>query len=187
METKFDVKIIIILILIAVIGIILYFPVIKKQTAKVESGKSQFLDSYEQSEPTILTVLPITQSTTCSFNRLNEVSFSFLDKDNKVSLDPIGNEKPKINYSSSAQSKALDVSFVDLDTKNPKMVANNGQDNLVKIYEDDQTLQMIEETPLNTGNVIVYTIFKKEGIASWSKQYRFLGTPYAYMGMGYCK
>jgi hypothetical protein len=183
---KLDIKLVIIIILIVVIGMIIFLPNTKNKIIKVETGKSQFLGSYED-KSTIPTILPISQFATCSFNRLNNVSFSFLDEKNEISLTPVGKEKPKINYDSSVESQPNIVSFSDLDTKNPKMVANMGQDDLVKIYEDEETIHMIEKATLDSGTAVIYTIFKKEGVAIWTKQYSFLGTPYGYMAMGYCK
>jgi len=126
--------------------------------------------------------IPITQSATCYFQRFSSVQFK--DPNDSFAKD----ETKKIIYNSSEDSKPNIIAFVDLDTENPKLTANGGQGELVKIIDNDAMVAMIEKSPLQIGaNTIVYTIYKKEGIATWTKQYMLLTTPYAHVAMGYCE
>lgn len=155
---------------------------------KEEKGPNQFIASYEREKSSIEPLIPITKSVTCSFNRINGVSFEVREKENEVGHASYSeNEKAKIYYDSSVESQPNTVSFVDLDTENPKMVANIGQDELIKIYDDEEIIHMMEKSPFNLGTVNLYTIYKKEGVAIWTKQYSLLGVPIGYMAMGYCK
>ncbi|MDO8264828.1 MAG: hypothetical protein Q7T34_00475 [Candidatus Parcubacteria bacterium] len=155
---------------------------------KIAKDSYQFIGSYEREKSPITPLLPITKSTTCSFNRINGVSFEVREKENEVGHVPYSEEeKAKIYYESSMESQPNIVSFIDLDTKNPKMVANIGQDELIKIYDDEEIIHMVEKIPLNSGSINLYTIYKKDGLAIWTKQYIFINVPLGYMAMGYCK
>jgi hypothetical protein len=160
----------------------------KSDTFKSARGSSQLIESFDREQSSVPPLLPITQSTTCSFNRINGVSFEFREKEGETGRVPrYSGDGGKIYYDSSVESQPNIASFVDLDTDNPKIAANQGQGNLIRIYEDGVTIQLIDSTPLNSGTVIAYTIFKKEGVAIWSKQYNLFGVPYGSMAMGYCR
>lgn len=171
-----------------IIGVSIYLSSQNNFSDVEKRGSNQFIASYERETSSIPPLLPITQSATCSFNRINGVSFEVREKENEVGRAPYSNEeKTRIYYDSSVESQPNTVSFIDLNTKNPKMVANIGQDELIKIYDDNEIIHMMEKVPLNTGSINLYTIYKKEGVAIWTKQYNFLGVPIGYMAMGYCK
>ncbi len=155
-----------------------------------ENGKKIVSDKiYNQTTPrisysrpqTTLTNLPINQSTTCSFERVVTTSFENPE-------DPFAEDKDReIYYSNDKQSNPIITSFVDLDTDYPKMTANNGQSALVKVIDNADIVTLVDDTVINTGdNLIIYTIHKKYGVASWTKQYSLLSTPLALVSMGYC-
>lgn len=156
-------------------------------TVTEERGTDTFLASYERDVSGIPPLLPITQSATCSFDRLNNVTYEYRSNINDVGREADPGEVASIYYTSSIETQPNVVSFIDLDTDVPKMIANMGQDDLVKIYEDDDTIHLVEKGPISGGTLVIYTIFKKEGLAIWTKQYDFIGVPLGYMGMGYCK
>jgi hypothetical protein len=187
MEEKTDIKLVIIIILIVLVGVAYFYSPSRNEVIKDKPGTSNLLGSYAREESSIPVILPITQSATCTFNRLSGASFEFREKEDTVGRASTGEEKAKIYYDSWVESQPNIVSFIDLDTKEPKMTANMGQDSLIKAYEDEEVIQMVEGNTLSTGTMITYTIFKKDGVAIWSKQYNFLGVPVGYMGMGYCK
>lgn len=151
-------------------------------------GSDKPIASYKREASLIPSQLPIEKSITCEFNRINHVSFEVREDENKIGSPPQSDiEKAKIYYSSSVESQPNIASFVDLDTKSPKIVGNNGQDDLIKIYEDEEVVHLITKGTLDFGVAIFYTIYKKEGVAIWTKQYSLLGFPVGYMAMGYCK
>lgn len=126
--------------------------------------------------------IPITQSATCYFQRFSSVKF-------KDPEDPFAaSDTKKIIYESSEDSKPNIVAFVDLDKESPKLTANGGQGELLKVIDNDEMVTMIEKSPLQIGaNTIVYTVYKKEAVATWTKQYSLLTIPYAHVAMGYCE
>jgi hypothetical protein len=144
-----------------------------------------FIESYERNEKAWL---PINQSATCTFNRINYVSFEFRENNEEAGRVPYSKtEEAKIYFDSSLEAKPNTSTFVDLDTENPKMAGNMGQDELIKAYEDEKILHMITKDSLSFGNLITYTIFKNEGLAIWAKSYDMLGVPFGMMSIGYCQ
>lgn len=115
--------------------------------------------------------LPVVQSTNCAFNAEMNVTY----KDGKV------------EYVNNKNDSTINISFVDLDTKNPIMRGNAGQDDLLKVVDNDEVVTMIETSPLAVGTLQSFTIFKATGVGIWSKQYN-LGSvlPYGMISMGYC-
>ena len=190
---KERIKLITFSLILVVVGGVIYLAFFKNTNnnnsgiPKEKGGTNNFIASYERPESVIPPFLPITQSTTCSFNRINNISYEFRDNENETGRKALEGEKAKIYYDSSVDSQPNIISFIDLDKKTPKMVANMGQDSLIKVYENEETIQLIEESTLPNGSIISYTIFKKDGIAIWSKQYSLLGIPYGLSAMGYCK
>lgn len=126
--------------------------------------------------------VPITLSATCYFQRFSSVKYK--DPENSFAAS----DTKKIIYESSEDSKPNIVAFVDLDKESPKLTANGGQGELLKVIDNDEMVAMVEKSPLQIGaNTIVYTIYKKEAVATWTKQYSLLTIPYAHVAMGYCE
>lgn len=146
-----------------------------------EKAKEDNTQTYSRPK-TFLNNLPLTQSATCYFESVTSTTFENPD-------DPFADiEKRLITFSNEKQSKPNIVAFVDLDTPNPKLTANQGQGELLKIVDTPEIVTLIEKAPVTTGdNVIVYTIYKTDGVATWTKQYKLLTTPYALLSMGYCE
>jgi hypothetical protein len=131
--------------------------------------------------PSQMRNLPITNSATCRFERIDEVIYKGKDD---ILEDPL---KGRIEFSSHTQKEPVIITFVDLDTDKPKLKGNNGQGDLLVAYNDDDQIVLIEEGILNVGTFHNFTIFKKEGVAIWNKQYKIIALPYGSTSMGYCE
>ncbi len=115
--------------------------------------------------------LPLNQSTNCSFDAEMNVTY----KDGKI------------EYKSTKNEEGTNISFVDLDTDNPKMRGNAGQDDLLKIVDNDEVVTMIEKSPIAFGTQQSFTIFKATGVGIWTKQYNLANQiPFGLLSMGYC-
>jgi hypothetical protein len=99
----------------------------------------------------------------------------------------INPEEGKIKFESLVQRTPNIITFVDLNTVNPKIKGNNGQADLAIIYNNDDQIVLVEKDILDVGTFHNFTIFKKEGIAIWNKQYKLVSSPYGFVSMGYCE
>lgn len=154
-----------------------------QKTIPIEQSAESTESDYIYERPSnFLNSLPITQSATCYFGTVSSTTFENKD-------DPFADiDARRIIFNTEEQSKPTVVAFVDLDTPTPKLTANMGQAELVKIVDTSEIVTLIEKAPIVTGdNVIVYTIHKNEGVATWTKQYKLITTPYALVSMGYCE
>lgn len=159
-QEKIDIKAVLIVILL--ISLFLNFFPPAKSSSDIMIAEYSRPNSFSAQEV-------VTQSTTCSFKRVDSVSF-----------------KDKISFNSDSQDQDVTIAFLDLDTKTPKVKGNNGQANLIKVIDSENNFTLIEEEPITFGTVNVYTIFKKERVATWTKQYELITIPYASLSMGYC-
>lgn len=123
--------------------------------------------------------LPITQSATCRFRKSLAAGFTKAATDNKSHI-PEG-----ISYSADDEDEADTVTFMDLDTRSPKVRTNGGQSPLQVLYSDPQMLTLA--TAYSGGDVELYTIFRNEGVVIHSAQKAspVIG-PFGLMEMGYC-
>jgi hypothetical protein len=124
--------------------------------------------------------LPITQSATCRFKNGLAASFD-AELSNKEPNPP-----RRIYYSQSDEDEANTVSFVDLDTKTPKVQSNGGQGALVVVSDVGGQLTLLNLARAGDGAEL-YTIFRNTGIVIYSQQKNsaFLG-PFGVLEMGYC-
>lgn len=172
MENKINIKI----ILLVALAVSIFF--------NFYSKNSNNKTALQYSRPDSITAgKPITQSATCKFLRVQNVTLE--DRDNAAS-ELANNTNAKIFFESNAQKEPNIVAFIDLDTNAPKLKGNAGQSNLIKVIDNQDTVSLIEEAPVEFGSIIVYTIFKKERVATWSKQYKLVNIPFGLMAMGYC-
>ena len=124
--------------------------------------------------------LPISQSTTCRFK--HGLSAGFYAQ----SGGDLPNPSRSIHYSHSNEDEANTVSFIDLDTKSPKVQSNGGEANLAVVSDVGGQL-----TLLNVGRdgeaVEVYTLFKDTGVVIYSQQKDSMSLgPFGVLEMGYC-
>jgi hypothetical protein len=114
--------------------------------------------------------IPINQSATCTFPRVESASY-----------------QEGIQFKSDKQEATISIAFIDLDTGKPKLKGNNGQSDLIKVADNEDTIAVIEESPARQGTINVFTIFKNERVATWTKQYKLLNIPFGSLAMGYCE
>lgn len=113
----------------------------------------------------------------CEFKVLS----SFIYKNQKDSLSDVGR---KVVYETVEQETPVLLTFAGLSTENPMMKGNNGDSQLIKVKDDNESIVLAEKNSF--GELFFYTIFKKEKVAVWSKTYKLLSMPYAHLSMGYC-
>ncbi len=101
---------------------------------------------------------------TCTFGEFAYFSV----KDGKLKVEP-----DKENWS---------IVIAALDTDTPKMKGNMGESPLLILGRYSDIIYLAERTPL--GNMIYITIFTKQGIVTFSKQYIIAGQIMAYMCIG---
>jgi hypothetical protein len=181
----------ILVVVIVVLSYMIFFePRSVNKSSLEEKGSNQFIAAYDRPDSVLSGInLPITKSATCSFNRLQSAYFEFKDNknDNAGRAPSSANEMAKIYFETSIESKPNISAFIDLDTDNPKMTANMGQAEMVKIIDNEDSVVLVEKDTLSSGVLIAYTIFKKEGVGVWTKQYKLIGVPLVYSSMGYCE
>jgi hypothetical protein len=144
--------------------------------------------------PSPLLKLPITQSATCRFKKVLDVSFrkkfsgwdrmlARLGQGKLIPDDP--NEPERVYYSAHDEDEADTVAFLDLDTNAPKVQSNNGQAALQVLYRDPQMLTLIHT---EAGDTEVYTIFLDKGVVTLSQHENsvIMGGPFGVLEMGYC-
>jgi len=128
----------------------------------------------------IPTNLPITKSATCRFKAGLAVSYE--KKITNQELSPPG----RVYYSESNEDEANTVSFVDLDTRSPKVQSNGGQGNLEVVNDSGEIVTVLNHPPGADGAEL-YTIFRKTGIVIYSQQKDSLPIgPFGVIAMGYC-
>jgi len=123
--------------------------------------------------------LPITLSATCRFKKSLAAGFQKPGTDDKSEI-PDG-----ISYSADDEDEANRVTFMDLDTRSPKVRTNGGQSPLTVLYSDSQMLTLA--SAYSGSDVEMYSVFRNEGIVihSTQKTSTFIG-PFGLMEMGYC-
>ena len=98
--------------------------------------------------------------------------------------DTLSDKDRKVAYQTTEQETPILITFAGLSTDNPMMKGNNGDNQLIKIKDDNESVVLAEKSDF--GDLFFYTIFKKEKVATWSKSYMLINTPYAHLSMGYC-
>jgi hypothetical protein len=116
--------------------------------------------------------LPLTQSASCNFEK--DVSVEYPESSKTIRFTLNRNTQP------------INISFINIDTDIPIMRGNAGQDDLLKVVDNDDIVTMIEKSPLTFGTLQSFSIFKKSGVGIWTKQYDLFGTPFGLVSMGYC-
>jgi len=128
--------------------------------------------------------LPITQSATCRFKKSVGLGFQGKVADDK-SHPPEG-----ISYSAADEDEANTVTFIDLDTRSPKVRSNGGQASLEVLYNDGEMLTLVHTslTPETSGGAAeMYTVFRSKGVVIHSEQKNSpLIGPFGVTEMGYC-
>lgn len=125
-------------------------------------------------------------------NKLN--SYSSLDNSatcyfNKTASSSYYGFQNNIEFTNFKDQKSPNViTITGLNTTNPTAKGNNGEEALIKIFNDDSTVLLASSEALNQGKLFSYSISKKSKVASWVKQYDILpGSPFALLSMGYCE
>lgn len=90
----------------------------------------------------------------------------------------------RIKYQTAKQKDPIPLTFSNLSGENPVMKGNGGESPLTVLRNDDDILLLAEQSLL--GDMFLYTIFKKQKVATWQKSYDLIGSPYALISMGYC-
>lgn len=133
-----------------------------------------------------------TKETTASFTDMGQplsediincefkVISSFVYQNKKETLS---DKNRKINYITTDEKPNL-ITFAGLSSKEPKLKGNMGDSPLTEIKNDNETIVLIEKNGI--GDIFVYTIFKKEKVATWYKSYKMLIAPFGMLSMGYC-
>jgi len=98
--------------------------------------------------------------------------------------DTLSEENRKVYYETSEESKPNLITFAGLSTEEPKMKGNLGDTPLAVLKNDAESIVLAEQNAF--GEMFVYTIFKKERVATWYKAYKLVATPYGMISMGYC-
>ncbi len=162
------------LILFAV-GLLFGMNIKSSQTRNIAVPDKNTVEILKYSRPSNVlgTKIPITQSTTCNFTQVDSTVYK--------------DDEKQIEFTSNKESSPNVVAFSNLDTDVPMMVGNAGQAQLTKIINSDDIVTLIENDTIASDNMIAYTIFKKYGVAIWTKQYQLLSYPYGLLSMGYCQ
>ena len=133
--------------------------------------------------------LPITQSATCRFKKVVDVTFrkklSSWDRIFAKEYVPDDPNEPERVYYSHDEDEADTVAFLDLDTNAPKVRSNNGQASLQVLYRVEGRMLTLVHT--ETG-AEVYTIFLDKGVVILSQHEEsvLMGGPSGVLEMGYC-
>lgn len=135
------------------------------------------------------------QSTTASFTDYEQplgkdiincefkVTSAFTYKNDKDSLSE-NNRKVYYKTSVAPEDKKSLITFAGLSTKEPKIKGNFGDSPLSILKNDSETIVMAEQSLM--GDTFIYTVFKKERVATWYKSYKMLVVPFGMLSMGYC-
>ncbi len=168
-------KLVMIIILVILVGKISY------SLGQGNTDKSK--DLFIGNPPTDILLSPsknITDSATCRFQK----SFNtfYTKKITNSELTP----PSRIYYNIGDDNEADTVTFVDLDTNFPKVKVNTGESALTIIQNTPENITLGKTDPAS-GGIVVYNIFKKEGILVYydSRNFLLIG-PTGTLEMGYC-
>lgn len=95
-----------------------------------------------------------------------------------------GTSVSKIKYGTEKQKNPIPLTFANLSGTNPTMKGNAGEVPIIILRNDNEVLLLAEQSTF--GDMFLYTIFKKQKVATWQKSYLLIGSPYAMVSMGYC-
>jgi Na+-transporting NADH:ubiquinone oxidoreductase subunit NqrC len=165
----------IILLIISLIINILLLSNKRNNLLKIDKQENNILYSYKRIKEPIN--LPLSQSASCNFDK--DVSVTFPEINNQL-------KDKEIRFQFNKNTSPIGISFIDLDTNKPIMRGNAGQDDLIKIIDNEDIVTVVEKDPVSFGTLQSFSIFKKFGVAIWSKQYDLLGLPFGLISMGYC-
>jgi hypothetical protein len=124
--------------------------------------------------------LPIRKSATCHFKKDLAVTYT----KNLEACNPNCVERVEYSETDTAPSDT-DVSFLDLDTKGPKVQSNGGQGILTVIRDSEASITLLNH-PEGGDGTEMYTIFKDTGIVIYNQQKRSFVGPLGVLQMGYC-
>lgn len=153
---------------IFILGLLFGYVVFRNIGYSTEETKS-ILDDFP------ITSLREAGSVSCVFERTTAVSYN----------------GSAIEYSAlHKESSPLSFSFVGIDTDTPTLSANGTAGtvysaNIRVLSNTDEKIVLSEVTPTE-GNVFIYTIYKNNGVAIWTKQYSLMGIPAGILSMGKC-
>lgn len=159
--------IVLIILVVGVAGYFLFFKDQKSFTGGKQATTPSFTD-YGQ---------PLSEDMiNCEFKVISHFFY-----ENK---DEVSDKDRKVYYETSEESKPILITFAGLSTKEPKMKGNLGDTPLTMLKNDAESIVLAEQNAF--GEMFVYTIFKKERVATWYKAYKLVATPYGMISMGYC-
>jgi hypothetical protein len=149
------------------------------QSAKESPASNDSLFVWDR--PVLIpTNLPITKSATSRFKKGLAVSF-------QKAPSPLEKNPPeRVYYSQSNEDEANTVSFVDLDTRAPKVQSNGGQATLSVVNDSGESVTLLNHRE-GANAAELYTIFRSSGIVIYSQhQDASLIGPFGVLEMGYC-
>ncbi len=104
----------------------------------------------------------------------------------KLKTDP-QDAPERIYYSVSDEDETDTVSFIDLDTKNPKVQSNGGQASLKVVSDDGNKITLLNTGQAGAEGAELYTIFRNKGVVIYTQQIdAALIGPFGALEMGYC-
>lgn len=163
-------------IIIAVIALIVYGNFLFQT-----KSKNPYEFTWERSQNEI-TLADLTKSATCSFNKdINTFYYQNFSKFEK---------EKNIHYVVANSDPADTMTFVDLDTPQPRVRTNTGESILQVINDNSESITLISIPPsmlgVPTGDVVIYRLFKQDGVLVYADTHSgFLG-PTGTLEMGYC-
>jgi hypothetical protein len=131
--------------------------------------KNPFKDSYTYSNPLSEDIF------VCRFDVISDF---FKDESS------IDSESSKIRFKVEKQKSPIQLTFANLSGANPIMKGNGGDAPITVLKNDNEMMLLVETNAF--GDMFLYTIFKKQKVATWQKSYLLLDSPYAMVSMGYC-
>jgi hypothetical protein len=131
---------------------------------------------FSDNQPSDYTALiPITDSAICSFKQQFLVSDGYQGSNS-------------INYVIGPDNPDDTISFSGLNTPNPIVITNGGQQNPVIVSDDGDSIIMVAsgQSGLAGNYVATYRLYRKEKILAYEDTITLLTTPDASLEMGYC-
>lgn len=121
---------------------------------------------------------PLTADTiNCEF----KVTSTFIYQNKK---DSWSKEGRTVNYEVSSNNNSSLLTFTGLTTNNPKLKGNLDEVQLTILKNDNESIVLAETN--GASDIFLYTVYKKEKIATWYKSYMLLNSPFGLLSMGYC-
>ena len=149
-----------------IVGALIFIVFVRDSRGSIENP---FKDSYTSVVPLSSDII------VCRFDYVAD----FFESENNQDLSTA-----KIDYKIGKQKNPITLTFANLSGQNPSMKGNAGEVPLTILKNNDEMMLLAEESAF--GDLFLYTIFKKQKVATWQKSYLLINSPYAMVSMGYC-